>query len=273
MKYFYTYKEAKGYDEIVDEESILDFIKFGLIKLDKNESINLESGEYETVLVIMSGKCDVECDDLEFKDLGKRKDVFSGRPTSVYIPKQCGYKITASGEGILEIGVCMVKADKKYEPFVVYPEDVIIVHRGVLNWQREVEDIIIAKYEGKVDKIIVGETYSCPGQWSSYPPHKHDKDNKPYETNMEELYHFRVDPPQGFGIQVMYKDDFSQLNECYIIRNGDTAVIKDGYHPVASAPGYQVYYLWVMAGINGRMLTPFDDPKHAWLRAVEKMVK
>ena len=125
--------------------------------------------------------------------------------------------------------------------------------------------------KGKVDRIVLGETYSMPGQWSSYPSHKHDTDNLPFEVNMEEIYHFKVNPGQGFGIQVMYSDDMS-LRESYIIKNGDSVAIKNGYHPVAAAPGYQVYYLWVMAGVDTRQLTPCDDPDHAWVKAVEKMV-
>lgn len=170
------------------------------------------------------------------------------------------------------MGGCKVKADKKYEPFVIELEEVTTEHRGQLNWQRDVNDIIIAQYEGRVDKIVLGETYGCPGQWSSYPSHKHDTDNMPYEVNMEEIYHFKVNPAQGFGIQVMYNDDMS-LNESYMVRNDDTIVIKEGYHPVAAAPGYSIYYLWVMASKSGRKLTPCDDPKHAWVKAVENMVK
>lgn len=164
-----------------------------------------------------------------------------------------------------------VKARKKYEAFVIDAGDVTTEHRGKLNWQRDVNDIITSKYEGKVDRIVLGETYSMPGQWSSYPSHKHDTDNLPFEVNMEEIYHFKVNPGQGFGIQVMYSDDMS-LRESYIIKNGDSVAIKNGYHPVAAAPGYQVYYLWVMAGVDTRQLTPCDDPDHAWVKAVEKMV-
>ena len=118
---------------------------------------------------------------------------------------------------------------------------------------------------------MLGETYGCAGQWSSYPSHKHDTDNMPYEVNMEEIYHFKVNPGQGFGIQVMYNDDMT-MRESYIVKDGDSIAIKEGYHPVAAAPGYCVYYLWVMAGTSGRRLTPCDDPNHAWVKAVEQMV-
>ena len=272
MKRFYGKTEIKGYGEVIDAEAGLEVIGFGMIHLQKDEKIELESGEYELGLVILSGTCDVVAGEFSALGKGKRKDVFSGKPTTIYIPRDTAYTVTAVGEGALEIGVCKVKADKKYEPFVVEPEEVVTEHRGQLNWQRDVNDIITTKFEGKVDKIVLGETYGCPGQWSSYPSHKHDTDSLPYEVDMEEIYHFRVNPRQGFGIQVMYNDDFS-LNESYMVRNGDSIAIKEGYHPVAAAPGYSIYYLWVMAGKSGRKLTPNDDPKHAWVKAVENMVK
>ena len=273
MKRFYAKEEFLGYKEIVDEAAQLDVIGFGLIRLEEGTSVSLESGEYELGLVILSGTCDVTAGaDFEALNKGSRKDVFSGRPTTIYIPRDMNYTVKATGHGILEIGVCKVKADKQYAPFVVEAADVVTEHRGQLNWQRDVNDIITTKFEDKVDKIVLGETYGCPGQWSSYPSHKHDTDNMPHEVNMEEIYFFKVNPAQGFGIQVMYNDDFS-LNESYMVRSGDTIAIKEGYHPVAGAPGYSIYYLWVMAGTSGRKLTPCDDPNHAWVKSVENMVK
>lgn len=271
MKRFYEKEEFKGYKEIITDEAELDIIGFDLIRIEKDEKIEKNSGEYEIGLVILAGVCDIYAGDLKAENIGLRRNVFDGKPTTVYVPRDTDYSITAKGYGVLEIGVCKVKADKKYEPFVVMPEDIVTEHRGKLNWQRDVNDIITSKYENKVDKIVLGETYGCSGQWSSYPSHKHDTDNMPYEVNMEEIYHFKVSPNQGFGIQVMYNDDMS-LRESYIIKDGDSVAIKDGYHPVAAAPGYSVYYLWVMAGKSGRKLTPCDDPKHAWVKAVEKMV-
>ncbi len=271
MKRFYERNEVMGYQEVITKEADLEVIGFDLIRLNSGETMTLASGEYELGLVILSGNCDITAGDLVASNLGKRRNVFDGKPTTVYVPRDTEYTVTANDFGMLEIGVCKVKADKKYEPFVVLPEEITTEHRGKLNWQRDVNDIITAKYEGKVDKIVLGETYGCAGQWSSYPSHKHDTDNMPYEVNMEEIYHFKVNPGQGFGIQVMYNDDMT-LKESYIVRDGDSIAIKEGYHPVAAAPGYSVYYLWVMAGNSGRRLTPCDDPKHAWVKAVEKMV-
>ena len=272
MKRFYGKKEnIVGYTTVVDDDAKLEVIGFDLISLEPGESLTHESGEYELGLVILSGTCDVKCGDFKARALGKRRNVFDGKPTTVYSPRDSEYTVKALEFGSLEIGVCKVKADVKYEPFVVMPEEITTEHRGKLTWQRDVNDIITGKYEGRVDKIVLGETYGCAGQWSSYPSHKHDTDNMPYEVNMEEIYHFKVNPKQGFGIQVMYNDDKS-LSESYIVRDGDSIAIKEGYHPVAAAPGYSVYYLWVMAGKSGRKLTPCDDPDHAWVKAVEKMV-
>lgn len=271
MKRFYERQDYKGYREIIDSNAELEVIGFDLIRLEPGESVSRNSEEYELGLVILSGTCNVKAEDLEADNLGSRRNVFDGKPTTVYVPRDTEYTVSAKGYGTLEIGVCKVKADKKYKAFVVMPEDIVTEHRGKLNWQRDVNDIITSKYEGKVDKIVLGETYGCAGQWSSYPSHKHDTDNMPYEVNMEEIYHFKVNPGQGFGIQVMYNDDMT-LKESYVIRDGDSVAIKDGYHPVAAAPGYSVYYLWVMAGKSGRKLTPCDDPKHSWVKAVEKMV-
>lgn len=272
MKHFYEKQDVKGYQTVVDEQSGLEVIGFDKIILEPGQSLELDSGEYELGLVILAGTCDVVAGEFKAENKGIRNNVFAGKPTTIYIPRDTEYTVTAKGYITLEIGVCKVKADKKYQPFVVEASEVVTEHRGQLNWQRDVNDIITSKYEGRVDKIVLGETYGCPGQWSSYPSHKHDTDNLPYEVNMEEIYHFKVNPSQGFGIQVMYNDDFT-LNESYMVRNDDTIAIKEGYHPVAAAPGYSIYYLWVMAGTSGRKLTPNDDPKHAWVKAVEQMVK
>lgn len=271
MKRFYEGNDGKGYQKVIDKDANLKLIDFDLIRLEPGEAGEYESGEYEIGLVILQGKCDIKADGKEFNGLGARRSVFDGRPVTVYVPRDSKYAVKANGSMMLEIGVCKVKARKKYEAFLIDQSEVATEHRGKLNWQRDVNDIITSKYEGKVDRIVLGETYSMPGQWSSYPSHKHDTDNLPFEVNMEEIYHFKVNPGQGFGIQVMYNDDMS-LRESYIVKNGDSIAIKDGYHPVAAAPGYQVYYLWVMAAEDTRQLTPCDDPNHAWVKAVEKMV-
>ena len=149
MRRFYEGNDNKGYQEVVDKEAGLELIGFDLIRLEPGENAVYESGEYEIGLVILQGTCSVKVDDVTFDK---------------------------------------VKARKKYEAFVIDAGDVTSEHRGKLNWQRDVNDIITSKYEGKVDRIVLGETYSMPGQWSSYPSHKHDTDNLPFEVNKRELH-------------------------------------------------------------------------------------
>ena len=169
MRRFYEGNDNKGYQEVVDKESGLELIGFDLIRLEPGENAVYESEEYEIGLVILQGTCSVKVDDVTFDKLGSRRSVFDGKPTTVYVPRDSKYEVTATGSMMLEIGVCKVKARKKYEAFVIDAGDVTTEHRGKLNWQRDVNDIITSKYEGKVDRIVLGETYSMPGQWSSYP--------------------------------------------------------------------------------------------------------
>lgn len=272
MEYFYPNREVKGYSPIVEADKDLEFCGLGLLKLGANEVYNLNTEDEEAVLVILSGKCNAVVNGKEFANLGERKDVFSGNPTSVYIPIQSSIKVQEAQGLALEAALVSTKADKRFEPFVVRPEEVVCNHHGILNYQRDVRDIITANGEGRVCRIVVGETISYPGQWSSYPSHKHDNYNPPYEAKMEEVYYFKIKPEDGFGVQVMYNDDLS-LRKAYMLKDGDTIIIPEGYHPVAAAPGFQVYYLWVMAGDYGRELVPKDDPKLAWLSNVAPLLK
>ena len=109
---------------------------------------------------------------------------------------------------------------------------------------------------------MLGETINPPGNWSSYPPHKHDRHAPPEEVALEEVYYYRFKPDGGFGVQLIYDD---RDERALIVRDGDVVAIPSGYHPVVAAPGYTLYYLWVMAG-EGRQLAPFFDARHAWVQ-------
>jgi 5-deoxy-glucuronate isomerase len=117
--------------------------------------------------------------------------------------------------------------------------------------------------EVPADYLFIGEAIVPPANWASFPPHRHDFDDLPYEVDMEEIYYFRFDRPQGFGIQKIYTDSRS-IDETYTVQDHHTVLIPEGYHPVATAPGYSMYYLWVMAGQNRRFLSR-PDPDHGWV--------
>lgn len=271
MDYFRTFKDQKGFKQIFKAGEKTKSTGLAVLTLDANENYKGESNNEELALVLLSGKCQVKVNEIVFDNLG-RKSVFSETSTTVYVPIHSTYEVTEIAGRKIEIAVTSVPAAKQFKPFVVTPEDVVVNHRGALNWQRDVHDILTENAEGRVDRIVLGETFSCSGQWSSYPSHKHDTYNPPFEAQMDEIYLFKVNPVEGFGIQVMYTGDLS-MREAYIIKDGDAVALPKGYHPVASAPGFRVYYLWVMAGDYGRVLVPNDDPNLKWISNIAPMLQ
>jgi 5-deoxy-glucuronate isomerase len=183
--------------------------------------------------------------------------VFDGKPSAVYLPPGSGCQVSARGE--VEIAVCAAVAAKGAEARLITPEQIRVRQVGTGSFYREIYDIAVENIAA--ERLLVGETYNQPGLWSSYPPHKHDVHNPPEETKLEEVYHYRVKPSQGFGVQRVYGDGF---DETYAVQEGDTVTISRGFHPVAAAPGYQLYYIWMLAG-EQRAMRPRDDPLHSWV--------
>ncbi len=263
MERFVKAVDQKGYRDIFSEEyELLEYLAFGKLTLDKGETFSADTSSFETALVILTGTATVETEGENWKHLGGRKSVFHGKATTVYVPCQSSYQITADTD--VKIAVCKVKAENKYQPFVVRPEEVVVHKRGEKEWNRTVNDIIADNADGRVHRMVLGETVNDAGQWSGYPPHKHDGEFAPEEPNLEEIYHYQVNPEQGFGVQHHYTKD-GKIDTAYPIRHGDSFAIDIGYHPVGAAGGYQVYYLWFMAGESGRKLNPYEDPDHKWL--------
>lgn len=255
--------EKRGYQNIIAEDNnYLNYLSFGKLFLESEQVFDGMTGEYETVLVILSGIINVSCKENNWERLGNRKSVFDGKATAVYIPCKSKYRVVAVSKS--QIAVCKAKAEEKHEPFIITPKDVIIHYRGKESWKREVHDIITDNGDGRVQHIIVGETFNEPGHWSSYPPHKHDRAKLPEEAELEEIYHYQIEPIHGFGVQLLYTHDRS-IDEAHIVRHGDSFIIDQGYHPVSAAGGYKIYYLWFLAGRTGRTLGSYDDPNHKWL--------
>lgn len=236
------------------------YLGFDVLSLAAGRNHAGELGDCEAVFVILKGRCNFEVAPERYAEIGGRSNVFDERGYSVYAPAGATYRIEALTD--LEVAVCMSKADEKKSPCLITPEQVKERVVGKGNWQRSVFDIV----DGSVDAchLLVGETINPPGNWSSAPPHRHDVDNLPEESDLEEAYFFRVDPPQGFGVIRIYTDD-RKIDKTYSVENNDLVVIPDGYHPVAALAGYRLYYLWMLAG-EKRVLRPRDDPQHAWLK-------
>jgi 5-deoxy-glucuronate isomerase len=234
-------------------------IGFDMVRLAAGERSQIAAEAKETALVVLSGTASLKGDGFAFDSVGGRKDVFSGLPATVYLPAHTACAIEATSD--LEIAICTAPSDRAGKVCLVRPEDVKQVTIGKDNWQRRaymiVDDRVPAQY------LFIGEAIVPPGNWSSFPPHRHDFDALPDEVDLEEIYFFRFQPAGGFGIQKVYTDDRS-IDETITVTENDTVLIPRGYHPVVAAPGYSMYYLWIMAGVNRRFLQRLD-PAHRWV--------
>ncbi len=255
----------RGYTRFCTAGEDLAHLTYGTCNLDAGDRWEMDAGSDEVLAVILRGRADIGAGSRSWTGLGGRATVFAGRATAVYAPPRSHLALAAAGGPAL-IGVCqspVAAGEATPEPYVVRPEDVVVNQRGRAPFAREVHDILDASRPAA--HLVVGETFNAPGNWSSYPPHKHDENRPDEEVRLEELYYFQVDPEQGFGAQFLYTAD-GALDEAYRVRQGDVTLLPRGYHPVSAAPGYRLYYLWVMAG-DGRRLRPFDDPVHAWVKS------
>jgi len=185
-----------------------------------------------------------------------RRDVFSERATAVYLP--AGVATTVTAQSPLEAILVSTPAAAAGRPVLIGPDAVRVQPRGREGFRREVHDLFVDDPHAR--RLMVGETFSPAGHWSSYPPHKHDGGDG--EPKLEEVYYFRVDPPHGFGVQVLYAAGGEAV--AHVVRDGDAVLLPSGYHPVAAAPGYRLYYLWALAG-EVRRLVVHEDPQHAWV--------
>lgn len=232
---------------------------FGLLVLKKGEKHALQPSANETALVLLNGKAGITAPGISRQTIGPRSSLFTERPWTVYLPSQTACDIEALGD--VEIAVCQATSARRGDAYIVPPEKVKEVSLGKTNWTRRalmmVDENVPAEY------LFIGEAIVPSGNWASFPPHRHERDDLPNEVEMEEIYHFRFDRPGGFGIQKIYTDDRA-IDETITVRENDTVLIPRGYHPVVTAPGYSMYYLWIMAGKNRRFLSSID-PDHRWI--------
>jgi len=235
-------------------------LDFGILRMSSFQNYRAKTGEDEILLVILGGMVHLEMRGQKWEFLGRRKDVFDGPATSAYLPRGSSFKLTAIGD--TEVAFCRAKSEEDREPYVILSEQVKVSQRGETGFLREIHDILPP--DRPASRLIVGETFNAPGQWSSYPPHKHDQERPPIETQMEEIYLYKFDPPQGFGLQRIYRPE-GGLDEALVVRNNLVVGLPEGYHPVVAAPGYRLYYLWLLAG-QSRQLIQYDDPDHAWVK-------
>jgi 5-deoxy-glucuronate isomerase len=208
----------------------------------------------ETVVVLLDGRGRFEAGDQKWPV--QRDDVFTSRATALLLPP--GVDLTVHADAPLEAILISTPAPAGGGPVLCAPDNVAVVERGTDLYKREVRNIFTS--DGHAHRLMVGETVNATGHWSSYPPHKHDGADD--ELRLEEMYYYRVRPPEGFGIHVSYTASGEAAT--HQVRDGDLVLIPYGYHSVSAPPRYDVYYLWAIAG-DERKLAVYEDPAHRWI--------
>ena len=228
-------------------------VALDVLTVTADDGINLTPPPHqEAVAVLLTGS--VTWNGVE----ASRKDVFTQRASAVYLAPGSSVDVVAHEATEIAFATTLGYADVNGETQLVAPGEVVAHERGRPPWQRTVHDIVADNVNAA--HLIVGETFNEPGQWSSFPPHKHD--GRDGEPALEEVYYYRFDQPDGFGFQGLYDADGTE--RAVFLRHGTVVGIPHGYHPVCAAPGYRLYYLWALVG-SPRRLAMHEDPAHRWL--------
>ena len=216
------------------------------------------TGDEELALILLEGTCAVEVDGTRF-ELGPRTGVFDELPWTLYLPRETSYRVA----GDAELAFASAPAARRLNPVLQRPEEVDVEVRGAGNATRQINNMIQPGFPA--ERLLVVEVLTPAGNWSSYPPHKHDEDRPPEEVVLEEVYYYRAPAPEAFGVQRLYSAEHG-LDLTATVRDGDLLLVPYGYHPFCAAPGYDFYYLNALAGDRHSMAAS-DDPALAWIRS------
>ena len=237
-------------------------VGFRALRLKTAETETVETGSRELCLVVLTGTVEVVVDSQTYSHLGARDSVFDEiSPAAVYVP--AGKSITVRAERDSEVALCTAPAGiKNHDVKVIDSASMRRSVRGKGTNTRYICDIL-PHDDPTADHLLVVEVVTPASHSSSYPPHKHDVEQPPVETLLEETYYHRLNPPQGFAFQRVYTDDRS-IDEACAVEDHDVVMVPRGYHPVTAPHGYDLYYLNVMAGPN-RFWVFKNDPAHEWM--------
>lgn len=236
------------------------YVGFEVYELPPGAVLSQATEGQEVCVVIVTGKADIKTQHEEWTGLGQRESVFEKQaPYSVYVPPKDQFQVTAVTQ--LEVAISKAPAEGLYPARLITPDDTQYEVRGEGTNQRYVCNILFGNMAA--EKLLVCEVITPNGHWSSYPPHKHDQDAAPKETQLEETYYHRINPPQGFAFQRVYTDDRS-LDETITVEDKSVVMVPKGYHPVGAPYGYDLYYLNTMAGPSRNWIFQ-NDPDHEWI--------
>jgi len=237
-----------------------DYLAFRIHHLAAEHKFSGDTAGNELCLVILGGRCSIESSAGSWRGVGERAHVFGGLPTALYLPIETRFSVLAETD--CQIALCYSRAETAFPAHLVTSGEVEVEIRGGGNATRQINHIL--KPEFQAQRLMVVEVFTPSGNWSSYPPHKHDVHDPPLEVDLEEIYYYKIDRPEGYAIQRIYTADHN-LDATLIVRDGELVLVPEGYHPVVAAHGYTVYYLNALAG-SARSMAASDDPDYAWVR-------
>lgn len=247
--------------EVTAENSDLKFVGFKVVDLKPGAKYTENLEKVECCIVALTGKINVTDMKQTFENIGTRESVFEKKPTdSVYVSNDQTFEVEAVTDA--RVVLCYSPSQQQLPTKLIKAEDNVIEYRGKYSNKRLVHNILMDS-DTLANSLLVVEVYTESGNWSSYPPHKHDRDNLPHESFLEETYYHEINPKQGFVFQRVYTDDRS-LDETMTVENSDVVLVPVGYHPVGVPDGYESYYLNVMAGPK-RIWKFYNDPDHEWI--------
>jgi len=261
-------RKTGNYQYLTCKEAGWELLNFGASNLMKGEKWSHHTEDNEMLIVLLGGKFNVETEIGNWTTEKSRKDVFSGLPHAIYLPRDKNFTLTAESDYVdIAFGWC--KTDQDHPIQYIDPEKVNgfgIEIRGGDNATRQINSILPPGSD--CHHLVCVEVYTPSGNWSSFPAHKHDQrkvdaNNKLVEARLEETYFYKIDKSEGYAIQQVYSADRS-LDEIAVARNNDIVMVPKGYHPVVAGHGYNVYYLNFLTG-SDQSLANTDDPDHAWI--------
>lgn len=247
-----------------------DYLHVSVRRMPGGQNWQFDTAENELAMVVLGGVCAVESNRGSFFPVGRRADVFSGMPYSVYLPRRTHFTVYAASPE-LEIACAWCPTDQDHPLHMVTPKEVEVEIRGGENATRQINKMLPPGFD--CHRLVAVEVYTPSGNWSSYPPHKHDltllsKDGTLLEADLEEIYFYKFDHPEGYGYQRVYSAD-GRLDELMLVHENQLVMVPEGYHPVVAAHGYSAYYLNFLAG-GVASLTASDDPQYTWVKSTWK---
>lgn len=258
-------RKPRGVSGKVHDISVEDagwgYVGFGLYRLAAGERAAEVTGEREVILVLVEGKARLSAGGEDFGELGARMSVFEKTPPHcLYVPNGSDWAAEASTDCVL--AVCSAPGKGGHAARRIGPEGIALTQRGQGANTRFINNIAMEN-EDYADSLLVTEVFTPSGNWSSYPPHRHDEDDFPRMTYLEETYYHRLNPAQGYGIQRVFTED-GTLDETMAVQDHDVVLVPKGHHPCGVPYGYEMYYLNVMAGPI-RKWRFGNHPDHDWI--------